>query len=371
VAGEPRAERVSGGPEVMELSSVPGFVVFDLPGADASAGGTRLAPDVTVAEVALLARAMTYKFAALGEQIGGAKVGVRGDPSDRARKAGLMARFCTEIAPLAAAGRLLTGPDMGTAEEDFGPLRERRPSPAAIRAVLDGVPFEDLLTGYGVAAAAEAALGARFGGGWDGRSVAIEGFGKVGGGVAVEVSRRGGRVAAVSTVAGCLADPAGLDVDRLLALRRVHGDACVQHYGRPFGPPGALFTAVAADVLVPGTRPAVIGAEAAAALPPEIRVVAPAANVPYTAAGAEVLRQRGIVALPDFVCNAGAVIGYRSAADATPAQVLARVDALITGIILEALGHPGGPFAGACARAGSFLRGWWGEPPAPPFAPAA
>ena len=270
---------------------MPGFVVFDLPGAAVSAGGTRLVPDVSVAEVRLLARAMTYKFAALGEQIGGAKAGVRGDPADRAGKAALMARFCAEIAPLADAGRLLTGPDMGTAEEDFAPLRERRATPAAIRAVVDGVPFEDLLTGYGVAAAAEAALGARGGGGWAGRSVAIEGFGKVGGGVAREVARRGGLVAAVSTVAGCVADPAGLDVERLLALRLAHGDACVRHYGRPAGPPGELFTAVPADVVVPGTRPGVIGARAAAALPPEVRVLAPAANVPYTAAGADVLRQ--------------------------------------------------------------------------------
>ena len=29
----------------------------------------------------------------------------------------------------------------------------------------------------------------------------------------------------------------------------------------------------------------------------------------------------------------------------------------------------GGPFAGACELAGTFLRGWWGEPPDPPFAP--
>ena len=54
--------------EIVELESVPGFIVFDLPGVRFSAGGTRLAPDVTRAEVALLARAMTYKFAALGER---------------------------------------------------------------------------------------------------------------------------------------------------------------------------------------------------------------------------------------------------------------------------------------------------------------
>ena len=98
---------------------------------------------------------------------------------------------------------------MGTAEEDFAPLRERRAAPAVMRAVVGGVPFEDVLTGYGVAVAAEAALSAGRASGWDGRSVAIEGFGKVGGGVAREVTRRGGRVVAVSTIAGCVADSIG------------------------------------------------------------------------------------------------------------------------------------------------------------------
>lgn len=119
----PHADQVA---EVVELGSVTGFVVFDLPGAPLSAGGTRLAADVSVAEVALLARAMTYKFAVLGQQVGGAKAGVRGDPADRAGKAGLMTRFCAEVRPLVEAGRFVTGPDMGTAEEDFAPLREGR-----------------------------------------------------------------------------------------------------------------------------------------------------------------------------------------------------------------------------------------------------
>ena len=358
--------------EIIELESVPGFIVFDLRGVPLSAGGTRLAPGVTRAEVALLARAMTYKFAVLGAQIGGAKAGLAADPADRAVRADLMARYCAEIRPLADAGRFLTGPDMGTSEEDFGPLRERSAAPAAISAVVDGVPFEDVLTGYGVVVAAETALrsgpGGGRGGGLAGRSVAIEGFGKVGGGVAREVARRGGRVAAVSTVAGCVADPSGLDIERLLALRRLHGDDCVAHYGLAPRPPGVLFTAVEADVLVPGTRPGVISREVAEALPPAVRVVAPAANVPYTREGADVLRQRGIAALPDFVCNAGAVLGYRSALEASPETVLADVGRKIAELTSEALSHPGGPLAGACERAATFLRSWWGEAPAPPFA---
>jgi len=347
--------------QVVELESVRGWVVFDLPGARISAGGTRLAPDVSVAEVALLARAMTYKFAALRQQVGGAKAGLRADPGDRAGRDAAMARYCAEIKPMADVGQFLTGPDMGTSEEDFATLRAHRAAPAAISAVVDGVPFEDVLTGYGVTVAAEAALSARWGGGWEGRGVAIEGFGKVGGGVAREVVRRGGRV---------VADPGGLDVERLLDLRREHGDACVTRYGHPASPPAGLFTAVEADVLVPGTRPGVIGAREAAALPPAVLVIAPAANAPYTEEGAAVLGQRGIVALPDFVCNAGAVIGYRSPAGASPAEVLAAAGATITDLILQALAHPGGALAGACEQAGTFLRDWWGEPPAPPFAPA-
>jgi glutamate dehydrogenase (NAD(P)+) len=358
-------------PQIIELSSVPGFVVFDMPGAAMSAGGTRLAPDVSVAEVALLARAMTYKYGVLGVQVGGAKAGVRGDPSDLVGKADLMARFCAEIRPMADEGRLMTGPDMGTAEEDFAPLRENRAVPGAISAVVDGVPFEDVLTGYGVAAAAAAALDALSGlsgGGWDGRSVAIEGFGKVGGGVAREVVRRGGRVVAVSTLAGCIVDVSGIDVERLLSLRGLHGDGCVARYGLPVSPTARLFD-VDADVVVPGTRPGAISARVAGALAAGVRVIAPAANVPYTAAGAEVLRTRGILALPDFVCNSGAVLGYRSAPDAEPARVLAEVGSRIGELTGELLGHPDGPLVGGFERAASFVRSWWGEPPGPPFAP--
>jgi glutamate dehydrogenase/leucine dehydrogenase len=269
------------------------------------------------------------------------------------------------------AGRFLTGPDMGTTEEDFAPLRERRAAPGAMSAVVGGVPFEDLLTGYGVAVAADTALRTRWGWGWEGRSVAIEGFGKVGGGVAREVIRRGGRVAAVSTLAGCIADPLGVDIGLLLALRSAHGDACVAHYGLPVAPPGDLFTRVNADVIVPGTRPGVITAQTAAALPQGVRVIAPAANAPYTEQGARVLRERDILALPDFVCNAGAVLGYRAPADATPEQVLTAAGATITEVITALMPHEGGPLAGGLAQAQGFLRGWWGEPPAPPFAPAA
>jgi len=64
------------------------------------------------------------------------------------------------------------------------------------------------------------------------------------------------------------------------------------------------------------------------------------------------------------------VIGYRSAAAATPAHVLAETGSRITELILDALGHPAGPLAGAGERAARFLRSWRDNPPGPPFAPS-
>lgn len=348
---------------IVRLNSVDGFVVFDLDRAPSSAGGTRLAPDVTEQEVAQLARAMTYKFAALGAPMGGAKAGVRADPTDAASRAQVMARFCDDIRPLVASRAFLTGPDLGTYEGDFAPLRDVAPSPQAVSSIEDGISFEDVVTGFGVAAAADTAIG-----GLRGRSVAVEGFGKVGGGVAREVVRRGGAVVAVSTLAGAVHDPGGLDVEALWEARRRLGDRCVETVGRPLLPASALF-GVAADVLVPGARPGVVNGPRSERL--DVAAVVPAANVPYTADALQILRRRGIAAHADFICNAGAVIAFRSALDATRAQVLAEVEARIADLVRRASAHSEGPYAGACELARRFLSSWWeGVVPDPPPAAA-
>jgi glutamate dehydrogenase (NAD(P)+) len=93
--------------------------------------------------------------------------------------------------------------------------------------------------------------------------------------------------------------------------------------------------------------------------------------VPYTEAGLRTLRERGIAAHADFVCNAGGVIGYESPADATPSQVLDDVERRIGGMTAEVMAHPEGPFAGGVALAERFIRSWRGDggmPPGPPLA---
>jgi glutamate dehydrogenase/leucine dehydrogenase len=345
---------------VLHLETVDAFVVFDLDDASHAAGGTRLAPDVSEPEGALLARAMTYKFAVLGRPVGGAKGLVRAHPNHRETA---MARYCDEIHPLVASRRFLTGPDLGTYEADFAPLRASDWEPHVLNSVVDGVAFEDVLTGFGVAAAAGAALG-----GLEGRTVAVEGFGKVGAGVARECARRGARVVAVSTLVGCVADPAGLAVDELWEARGAHGDDLVTELGRRVLPRDALFDAQA-DVLVPGARVGVLDRLRARRVP--VSAVVPAANVPYTAAGLETLGARGVAAHADFVCNAAAVVGYTSPAHASQAQVLGTVERTIADLVHASSDHAEGPFAGACGIAEAFLRTWrpaGAAPPGPPLA---
>jgi glutamate dehydrogenase (NAD(P)+) len=344
---------------VMRLQSVDGFIAFDLEDCRVNAGGTRLAPDVDEREARLLARAMTYKFAALGLEMGGAKAVIRGSAAERSE---LMRRYCEEIRPMIESVRFLTGPDIGTFEADFEPLR--RPGETGVMSQpMDGAPFEDVLTGFGVVVAAQAALGTL-----KGASIAVEGFGKVGGGVAREAVRRGARVVALSTIAGCVAKADGFDVERLWSLRALHGDELIRHLGVEVRPAAALFEAEA-DVVIPGARIGVIDVARARAI--AARVIAPAANVPYVSGALEVLRGRGVVALPDFICNAGAVLGYVSNTVSTHDEMLRLVERRIAALIRETVQHPDGAFAAGCALAEGFLRTWRPEkglPPGPPLA---
>ncbi len=213
-----------------------------------------------------------------------------------------------------------------------------------------GMPLDAYLTGLGVATAAETVLGSL-----EGRTVAIEGFGKVGGATAVEMARRGARIVAFSTIHGCVRRPVGFGVDELLDLRAEHGDRLVEYLGAVLVPATELFT-VDADVLVPGARIGVIDEARARAL--SARVVAPGANVPYTAAALEVLRERGIPALADFVCNAGATTGYVTDGLETAEQAVAAVEQRIRELTRASLEDAQGPMWGARRIGDAHLRTW-------------
>ena len=302
-----------------ERQGLEAFVVIDHEQFPVSAGGTRMLPDVDVHEVARLARAMTWKFAACRLPYAGAKAGVRFAGGDRAA---VLAAYKRALEPYRDV--FLTGPDMGTFPADFLDGGED-PVPLWAQSH-EGLGMDDLATGHGVKAAAEAALD-HLGRTLEGATIAIEGFGKVGAGTARACVEAGARVVGVSTVDGLLADVDGLDVDELFALRERHGDRLVEHGPRPVRPREALFE-LDCDVLVPGARPDSITHDVAERV--RCTVVAPGANIPYGSGAVEVLHGRGILAVPDFVSNSGGVHLYESVGqNDSPTAALAAIAAVV------------------------------------------
>jgi glutamate dehydrogenase (NAD(P)+) len=334
------------------------FVVIDHELLPVAAGGTRMLPDVTVDEVARLARAMTWKFGACRVRYAGAKAGLRFADGDRDA---VMAAYLSAVEPLKEF--FLTGPDMGTRPADFAARVEGDTLPLWALDFED-LGMDDLATGYGVKAAAEAAL-RHLGRPLEGASVAIEGFGKVGAGTARACARAGARVLAVSTVHGLVADSEGLDVEALIRLRALHGDRLVEHAGATVRPREGLFD-VECDVLVPGARPDSVTAQVAERL--RCLAVAPGANVPYGTGAVEILHRRGILAIPDFVANSGGVHLYDSVSqDDEPGVALARIEELVgraVSRLLESASATGStPMVAAFEEARAYLREETGAPP--------
>lgn len=319
-AGEDRREQVRAELEPVPLDAVGpervlhyyepscglrAVVVIDTTRYGMSAGGVRMAADLTLREMVRLARAMSYKYALLELPCGGAKAGIWLDPAAPSR-ARVMAAFLEATRVLTESRAYIPGADMGTSAADFESLQGA--SGEAQRLGLqqfDGLPLEDQLTGYGVVVAARTAS-EFLGGGLHGARVAIEGFGKVGAGAAKFFAQEGARLVAVSTVRGALYDADGLAIEELLALRERYGDAALEHASRGSRLEREALLALPVDILVPGARPDAIHAGNVESI--QARLIVPAANIPYAPGSVERLQARGIIAIPDFVSNAGGVL---------------------------------------------------------------
>jgi glutamate dehydrogenase/leucine dehydrogenase len=265
-------------------------------------GGVRMATDVTIEEVFRLARAMTLKNAAAGLRHGGAKAGIVGDPAVPAahkhrliRAFGHAMRDITEYIP---------GPDMGVDESSMAVLHDEIGRVVGLPAVLGGIPLDTLgATGFGLAVAAEVVeeLGyAQLEGG----RVVVQGFGAVGTHAANFLAERGAVVVGVSDSKGGVVNPDGLDVEKLL-LWKAEGNPV-----REFAGGTAVFhdqlLEYPCDLWIPAARPDVLTDQNAARL--RARVVLPGANIAVTPAADDILFERGVLVVPDFIANAGGVI---------------------------------------------------------------
>jgi glutamate dehydrogenase (NAD(P)+) len=294
-------------------SGMRGVLVIDNSARGVGKGGTRMSPNLSVMEVARLARTMTWKWAAVDLFHGGAKAGIIGDPHAPDKEAVLRA-FARALANEVPA-EYVFGLDMGLTEHDAAIFVDElgdRGAAVGLPRALGGLPYDELgVTGYGVAEATDAAAAA-ISLPITGARVALQGFGAVGRAAAERLVELGAVITAVSTAAGAIVDQDGIDVPRLVALRREFGDACVLQYGGALDPSAALTTD--AQILIPAAREDVIDKDLATST--TARLVVEGANMPTTPASLEILHARGVTVVPDFIANAGGVIAAAHSMDA-------------------------------------------------------
>jgi len=285
------------------------------------AGGVRLAPDITVDEMVRLSRAMSLKFCAYRLKLGGAKAGIWGDPLDE-NKDILLTGFANAIETYVKNDVYYPGPDMGTDDDDilkmFSVMGVPNLAPKKIGMVKLGVPVEELFTGYGVVYCLEVIYSnlekltkKKFDTSKKPKII-LEGFGKVGTAIAMSLKELGFTLTGVSTINGAIFDEGGLDIEELLKLKLTYGDDLVNQYTSKNHiriPKEKLFelsSEYPTDFIIPGARPDVINKKNI----DKINAIAlvPAANIPYEKGSTDILKEKEIIAFPDFIANAGEVL---------------------------------------------------------------
>jgi glutamate dehydrogenase (NAD(P)+) len=276
-------------------------------------GGVRFHPDVDADEVRALAAMMTFKTAVLNLPFGGAKGGVRCDPTmlSIGELERLTRRYTYEVAPLLGPDTDIPAPDVNTDERVMAWLMDTlatvsgTPLPASVTGKplsLGGTRAHTGATSSGCLACARAAF-RELGLSMAGRRAVIQGFGKVGAPLAFLLSSAGMRVVAVSDVGGAVLNEGGLGIpalsDHVAEAGTVAGFSGGETIGRD-----DLWD-VECELLVPAALGGAITGPVAERL--TTRVVVEAANGPATDEGQRVLDDRGVVVVPDIVANAGGV----------------------------------------------------------------
>ncbi len=310
-------------------SGMKGVLVIDNTARGMGKGGTRMSPTVSVAEIARLARVMTWKWAGVDMFFGGAKAGIVGDPhaNDKERILRAFARALSNEVPR----EYVFGLDMGLGEHDAAIFADElgdRGAAVGCPRELGGVPYDELgVTGYGVVESAHVAA-QRLGIDLGSATVSIQGFGAVGKAAARRFTEYGSTIVAISTSSGALHDPDGLDVDELLRLAVEWGDDAVHHYrGLRALPVGAELT-VECDVLVPAAQQDVIDVRSAAEV--TAKLVVEGANLPASKEALRILGERKVLVVPDFVANAGGIVAAGVAMEARYSPFRPDADAILT-----------------------------------------
>ncbi|MFZ5633914.1 MAG: Glu/Leu/Phe/Val family dehydrogenase [Bacillota bacterium] len=232
-----------------------------------------------------LARGMTYKYAAAGVNLGGGKAVVIGDPKTQKSEALFRAlgRFINILN-----GRYITGEDVGTTLEDMEYIRMETPYVVTLPEYLGGAGPISPSTAFSTIQALKAAHKHLYGtDALSGKRVAVQGVGSVGYHVVELLAKEG-------------ADLVITDIDMERAK------AAASEFKAETVAPDKIYE-VDCDIFSPCALGAVINDETIPLL--KCKIVAGCANNQLKEPRhGDILEQKGIFYVPDYIANAGGTI---------------------------------------------------------------
>ena len=290
-------------------------------------GGIRYSLAVNQDEAEALAALMTYKCAVVDVPFGGSKGGLCINPDDFEDHEieQITRRFAYELIKrdLIHPSQNVPAPDMGTSAREMAWIADeyQRLHPTEMDALAcvtgkpvykSGIAGRVEATGRGIQFALREFFRepldvkrASLAGGLDGKRIIVQGLGNVGFHAATFLSAEdGAKVIAIIERDGALMNDEGLDVGAVKEWINTTGGV----EGFPdaaFISEGSSVLESECDILIPAALEGVINAENAARI--NAKLIIEAANGPITAAADEVLRERGVVVIPDLYANAGGV----------------------------------------------------------------
>ena len=249
-------------------------------------GGTRIceyeSDEEAIEDALRLARGMTYKNAAAGLNLGGGKAVIIGDPK-KIKSEALFRAFGRFVEGLN--GRYITGEDMNATQEDASYINCETDYIVGLET---GSGNPSPVTAYGVFIGIQAALNEVYGSDdLTGKTVAIQGLGAVGRRLAERLHEAGAKLY-VTTRDKAKIDKAVAELGATaVSLDEIHGVEC--------------------DVFSPCARGAIINDKTIEQF--KCKIIAGAANNQLAESiHGDMLHEKGILYVPDYIINSGGVI---------------------------------------------------------------
>lgn len=289
-------------------------------------GGIRYSIDVNQDEVMALASLMTFKCAIVNVPFGGAKGGIKIDPKKYSEYdlEKITRRYTAELVKknFIGPGIDVPAPDYGSGAREMSWIVDTycslRPGEVDAMGCVTGKPIAQ----GGVRGRTEATgLGVYYGikemvddkemmkriglePGIAGKRVVVQGLGNVGYHAAKFFRENGAIIVGVAEFEGSIANPNGINIDKLMAYRKSKGSIIGFEGTKKLGTNSAALE-LECDILIPAALENVINKENAPRI--KAKIIGEAANGPLTPDADAILNKKGVIVVPDMYINAGGV----------------------------------------------------------------